>query len=625
MALAPDFLDEIRERVALSDIVGRKVKLQRRGREHTGLCPFHNEKTPSFTVSDDKGFYHCFGCQAHGSVFDFVMQSEGIPFIEAVERLAGEAGLQMPVRSADEQARADQRSSQVEIMEMAATWFESQLAATAGAEARSYLAKRGLAPETIKKFRIGFGPAARTALKEALIARKIGPDDLVATGLVISPEDGGDTFDRFRDRIIFPITDRRGRTIAFGGRALNPEAKAKYLNSPETALFHKGSVLYNLAAARKAIIENGTVLVVEGYMDVIALAEAGIEHAVAPLGTALTEDQIQLLWRAAPEPVLCLDGDSAGLRAAFAAAERALPLLRPGHSLRFAFLPSGEDPDSLVRSQGREAVDRLVTSAKPLADVLWRARVGERRFETPEARAALDKEVESLVGQIGDNTVRNYYRVAMRERLWQAFGAGALGNDGAKRRTQGDRFQRGGPRGGRTTRFTHDVTFRQERLLLAAVINHPGLVSHVFEDLADCDFTDSELDALRLAILEIAGSGAHSHGLDSAELRDHLMNKGFSAILDKVAGRDTARLDWFADPSTEIEDVEIGWRHALARHRRAVTLPRELAEAEAAFAGDPSETNEARLLALKREETTSAGDEASHENFGVASGRTVGF
>ena len=625
MALPPDFLDEIRERLALSEIVGRKVKLQRRGREHTGLCPFHNEKTPSFTVSDEKAFYHCFGCQAHGSIFDFVMQTEGVAFMEAVERLAGEAGLQMPARSPDEQARAEQRTLLIDVIETAAAWFESQLATGAGEEARNYLASRGLAPETAKRFRIGFAPSARTALKDALLARKVSADDLLAGGLVIKPEDGGDTFDRFRRRIIFPIADRRGRVIAFGGRALDPDAKAKYLNSPETTLFHKGRVLYNLSNARQPILENGTVLVVEGYMDVIALAEAGVEHVVAPLGTAVTEDQIQLLWRAAPEPVLCLDGDAAGLRAAHAAAERALPLLRPGHSLRFAFLPQGEDPDSLVRRHGREAIDGLVAGAKPLADVLWQARVGERRFDTPEARAALDTEIESLVGQIGDNTVRNYYRAAMRERLWQAFGVGALSGERGRRRDSGDRFQRREFRGAGAARFTASPTFRQERLLLASLINHPALISAVFEDLAANEFADSELDALRLAILETAGSGAHSDGLDSAEFRNHLMNKGFSAILDRVAGRDTARLDWFADPSSEIEDVEIGWRHALARHRRAMTLPRELAEAEAAFANNPSETNEARLLALKREETTGAGDEASHDGFGVASGRTVRF
>jgi len=625
MTLRPDFLDEIRERVTLSEVVGRQVKLQRRGREHQGLCPFHSEKTPSFTVSDDKGFYHCFGCHAHGSLFDFVMQTESVSFIEAVERLANEAGLQMPTRSPDEQARADQRTELIDVMETAATWFESQLAAAAGQEARAYLANRGVAPETIKKFRIGYGPSARTALKDALLARHVGADDLIATGLVIAPDDGGDTFDRFRHRIMFPITDRRGRTIAFGGRALNPDAKAKYLNSPETPLFHKGRVLYNLAAARQSIFESNTALVVEGYMDVIALAEAGIEYAVAPLGTALTEEQIQLLWRATPEPVVCLDGDAAGLRAAYAAAERALPLLRPGHSLRFAFLPDGDDPDSLVRAQGRATIDSLIASAKPLGDVVWQARVDGRRFDTPEARAALDKDVEDLVAQISDSTVRNYYRAAMRERLWQAFGAGALSSDEARRRSPRANSHRNRVRETSTARFAPTSTFRQERLLLAALVNHPALVPQVFEDLAACEFADSELDALRLAILEIAGAGAHSDGLDSAELREHLLKKGFSAILDKIAGRNVARLDWFADPSSEIEDVEIGWRHALARHHRAITLPRELAEAQAAFASDPSETNEARLLALKREEITGAGDEASHDGFGVASGRAVRF
>ena len=618
--MLPGFLDEIRERVQLSDVVGRRVRLQRRRREHVGLCPFHTEKTPSFTVSDDKGFYHCFGCQAHGSHFDFLMQTESLSFIEAVERLAGEAGLAMPARSAEDAARSEQRERLVAAVETAAAWFESQLAAAGGEGARAYLAARGVTPDTIARFRLGFAPRARHALKDALGARGISIEDLLAVGLLATREEGGDSFDRFRNRIVFPIGDRRGRVIAFGARALHPEAPAKYLNSPETPLFHKGAVLYNLARARPAIHDAGTALVVEGYMDVIGLAQAGVEHVVAPLGTALTEAQIRLLWRLAPEPVLCLDGDSAGQRAARAAAERALPLLKPGHSLRFALLPAGQDPDSLVRAHGRDALEALVAAAKPLVDVLWEARVTGRRFATPEARAALDAEIEALARGIADATVRGYYQAALRERLRQSFGAGAA------RRGSGRRSR---PHGGRTA-FARTAPplpatsgFRQERLLLACMVCHPALIPRVWEELAGCDFADSELDALRLAILEIAGSGAHSCGLDSAALRQHLLDKGFAAILDRVAGRDAARLDWFVDPGAEIEDVEIGWRHALARHRRATALPRELAQAQAAFADDPSEANEARLLELKREEAGGAGDEASYDGFGLASGRTT--
>ena len=620
--VARQFLDEIRERVALSEIVGRRVRLKRRGREHLGLCPFHAEKTPSFTVNDDKGFYHCFGCQAHGSHFDFLMQTESVSFNEAVERLAAEAGLRVPARSPEEEAQAERRASLTEVTETAAAWFESQLAAASGGPARDYLAGRGVTPETVARFRLGFAPGGRHALIEALSARGIPIDDLIAAGLAVKPEDGGDAIDRFRNRIAFPIGDRRGHVIAFGGRALHPDARAKYLNSPETPLFRKGAVLYNLDRARTAIHDAGTVLVVEGYMDVIALAQAGIEHAVAPLGTALTEAQIRILWRLAPEPVLCLDGDSAGLRAARAAAERALPLLRPGHSLRFALLPRDQDPDSLVRTQGREAIEALVAGAKPLTDLLWEARVAGRRHDTPEARAALDKEIETLATAIADPTVRNYYRASLRERLRERFGAGAvIGRREAARRSSGFRNRENYARAAPPLPTT--TAFFQERLLLASVINHPALIPRICEDLAACAFADSELDALRLAILEIAGPGGRSNALDSAGLREHLMTKGFSAILDRVAGRDAARLDWFVDPSAQIEDVEIGWRHALARHRRATALPRELADAEAAFANDPSEANEARLLALKRKEAGGAGEEASHDGFGLASGRAA--
>ena len=302
MAFPAHFIDEVRNRVGLADVVGRRVKLTRKGREHAGLCPFHNEKTPSFTLNEDKGFYHCFGCGKHGSVFDFVMETEGLNFPEAVEKLAAEAGLQVPEQSPEAAQRAKVQAGLYDVMEMAADWFANRLLAEAGSQARGYLRERGVGKQAMEHFQLGYAPESRSALKQHMMTREITDEQLIEAGLVIKPEDGGDSYDRFRNRLMFPISDRRGRVIAFGGRALS-EAKAKYLNSPETPLFHKGSVLYNLSAARAALRDDGQVIVAEGYMDVIALHEGGFPYAVAPLGTAVTETQLTELWRATPEPV----------------------------------------------------------------------------------------------------------------------------------------------------------------------------------------------------------------------------------------------------------------------------------------------------------------------------------
>lgn len=375
MPLPAPFLDELRTRISVSDVVGRRVRLIKRGREYTGLCPFHNEKTPSFTISDDKGFYHCFGCGAHGDVISFAMHSGGLSFPEAVEKLAGEAGLQVPQASPEERESARRRADLHEVVEAAARWFEAQLAAPVGRAARAYLERRGVTDETRARFRLGYAPEGRGLLRRALAEQGIEDDKLAEAGLIKREEGGaGEPRNYFFNRLIFPITDGRGRAIAFGGRAL-VEGGPKYLNSPDTPLFHKGRVLYGLATAREACRQQGALIVVEGYMDVLALAGAGIDHVVAPLGTALTEDQIMLLWRLADEPVLCFDGDAAGARAALRAAERALPLVKPGKSLGFVALPPGEDPDSLIAASGADAFSRQIAEPRPLVDVIDRKSV----------------------------------------------------------------------------------------------------------------------------------------------------------------------------------------------------------------------------------------------------------
>ncbi|TMJ66841.1 MAG: DNA primase [Alphaproteobacteria bacterium] len=419
MAFPPGFLDELRSRISLSGLIARRVKLVRRGREFAGLCPFHHEKTPSFYVVEDKSFFHCFGCGAHGDAIGFAMRADNLDFIEAVEKLAGEAGLAVPQATPQERERARRQKTLLEATEAAAAFYEERLWAPTGARAREYLQTRGLDPETIRRFRLGWAPDDRQALRRALTPEF--PDALlIEAGLLRRPAEG-EASDYFRNRLMFPIGDRAGRVIAFGGRVLG-DGQPKYLNSPDSALFEKGRVLYGWSAARATVIrekEDGPgAIVTEGYMDVIALHQAGFATAVAPLGTALTEFQLHELWRLTAEPILCFDGDAAGQRAAARAMRRALPLLRPGQSLRFAGLPAGEDPDSVIRQAGRGTFDQILAGARPLSTVLWESEFGAGRLDTPERRAALERRLMDHIGLIADRTVQAEYRRFLRDRLF---------------------------------------------------------------------------------------------------------------------------------------------------------------------------------------------------------------
>src|SRR6266567_4340943 len=408
MRFPAQFLDELRARLPVSDVVGRRVKLRKRGREWVGLSPFNQEKTPSFTVNDQKGFFHDFSSGKHGNIFDFVMETEGVTFPEAVERLASLAGVPVPKLSKEAEAREERRKTLHDVLELAAKFFESTLASRAGAKARGYLADRGIEPAAQLKFRLGYAGAERYALKEHLGAHRIPVPDMIEAGLLIAGDDIAVPFDRFRDRVMFPIADWRGRVIAFGGRAMEKDAQAKYLNSPETPLFHKGSTLYNGASARTAAHQGAIVVAVEGYIDVIAMVAAGYEATVAPLGTALTEDQLALLWRMS---------DEAGTRAAYRAIDLALPQLKPGKSLKFAILPEGQDPDDLYRSGGRAAIEDVIGGARPLSDLLWLRETEAGSFDTPERRAALERRIAEVTGTIGDEPVRRYYRQDLEGRL----------------------------------------------------------------------------------------------------------------------------------------------------------------------------------------------------------------
>ena len=590
MAFSPQFLDEIRARVALSDVIGRRVKLTRRGREHVGLCPFHNEKTPSFTVNEDKGFFHCFGCGAHGDVIGFSMRMDGLSFPEAVERLASGSGLEIPTTSPEDRVRADRRRSLHTLTEAACAWFEHQLRLPGGAGARAYLAGRSLDDDTIARFRIGFAPRDGDCLRAALAAKGFETDAMIEAGLLGRPDDGRAPYGRFRGRIMFPITDRRGRPIAFGGRALG-DVEPKYLNSPETPLFTKGSVLYGLAQAVHAARESGEVVVAEGYMDVIALHRAGIEAAVAPLGTALTEAQIELLWRLAAEPVLCFDGDDAGRRAAHRAVGRALPLLRPGKSLRFAFLPQGEDPDSLLRAGGRAALGSALSRAQPLGDLLWTIETAGKAADTPERRAQIRNDLLRRVFEIADRTVQEYYRDDMAARLDAAFRSRgprargrARGRAGAER---GARISADGNLDG--------LDLNVRRGFLAALINHPELLEDLGEELGSHSFGGADLDGLRQKMVEIG-----EFDLDSGAFKSHLQEHGFSDLLTRVLSREVYAAAPFARPDKSAAETKREWQDVWRRYwmRRARG---ELAEDMDALARDMTAERWGRVDAKRRQ------------------------
>jgi DNA primase len=573
MAFPPNFLDEVRSRVSLVGVIGRRVRLVKKGREHLGLCPFHNEKSPSFTVNEDKGFYHCFGCGAHGDVITFEMQTHHLSFPEAVERLAAEAGIEVPVQAPEERQKARQAASLYDVMDKACAFFEQQLRAASGRTGLDYLRGRGLDDQTIGRFRLGMSPDSRTALKSFLLRHEIPEALAIEAGLLILPEEGGgrDSYDRFRGRVMFPITDRRGRVIAFGGRTLG-DGQPKYLNSPETPLFHKGSVLYGLAQAREAAAEMGTVIVCEGYMDVIALSRAGFGHAVAPLGTAVTEQQIQLLWRMAAEPIICLDGDAAGQRAAAKAALRALPLLTPGYSLRFAHVPTPEDPDSLIRAKGPDAMRQVLDQADPLSEVLWRQELASHAVDTPERRAALERDLMEMVATIADKTVQDQYRQHFRSRLWETFrpqaafkprsGFAGAGRGDAKRGRGHRLVDRGAdgrlPGAGRPPTLT-PAWLSQERRLLLLVVQHPALLEEVAERLGLLRFGDSDLDKLRQeALKHLDGWG----NLDSEGVQRHLRSCGFSEILDRLLEARAHDQGAHIKPDAPVEAVRALWEEA---------------------------------------------------------------
>src|SRR5258706_10976418 len=525
MRYGEGLLEEIARRTDLVQLVGRRVKLDRKGRVFWGLCPFHKEKSPSFKVENERRHYHCFGCGAGGDAFKWLQETEGLSFPEAVQKLAGEASVELPAWTPEDEAREQRKKSLYEIISLAATFFEEQLhSGRNGEPARAYLRSRGLEPGAWKRFKLGYAPDANGALIGHLAARGVTTADMVEAGVVRPADDNRPARDFFYDRVMFPIADVRGRIIAFGGRGLNPDAKPKYINTGETTLFSKGHVLYNFQSAREAALKGAPLIIAEGYMDVIALVEAGVGGAVAPLPNELTEDQLALLWRVSPEPVLCFDGDEAGLRAANRASRLALPHLVPGQSLRFVFLPKGEDPDSFIRSQGAEPMRAALAKAEPLADVLWKAETEGRELTTPERRAGLEAELDRIVSVIGDAKIAGYYRRDFSDRVFKDFKqrrsppAKARSSQARPpfRRGRGEPGRAGPPQDGvseAVKRSLHVVNALgaaknlTERRLLGVLIAAPHLIDRYSEALAWLSLDDPQLDRIKTKLLNLPPSG----------------------------------------------------------------------------------------------------------------------
>lgn len=638
MRYGEGLLEEILRRTDLVQLVGHRVRLGRKGRIFWGLCPFHKEKTPSFKVENERRIYKCFGCGAGGNAFQWLIETEGLTFPEAVERLAADAGVDLPKWSPQDEAREQQKKSLHEILEIACAFYEQQLRSAAGAAAREYVGARGLDEAACRQFRLGYSPRGRNALLDYLISKGVTPELALAAGLARESEAGQQPRDFFFDRLMFPITDAKGRVVAFGARALADATKPKYINTGETVLFSKGRLLYNFAAARAAAIKSGQLIVAEGYMDVIALVRAGFEPAVAPLGTALTQDQLEILWRTAPEPVFAFDGDEAGRRAAWRAAELALPLLRPGHSLRFAFLPAGEDPDSFIRAEGPNRMRTVLDSAIPLVSLLWQIETDGRVPDTPERKAALVARLNERVRQIPAADIRRLYLDALAARISDEFGLRTYTHGEQLRvaaASSGKARVPIGP-GGRRPLAPISPALKSSRLaasrghlrqsaadgianrdtgatarwlkeaeVLALVLDVPGILERQHETLATLPLSDRSLDSLRHELLNVAASGFR---LETRGLEDHLVRAGMAALVERLQTRRAAVFVESDSPGKSGEggggadEIEVRWLRAAAQLREMAEGGPERRQALERFKSEASEESwrEWHRLAVSR-------------------------
>ncbi|CAN7408412.1 DNA primase [Bosea sp. LjRoot90] len=630
MKFPPSVLEEIKARLPVSAVVGKRVRLAKAGREWKGLSPFNAEKTPSFFVNDQKGSFFDFSSGKNGDIFKFVMETEGLSFPEAVEKLASEAGVILPKVSVEAQVQEEKRKGLHEVVELAARFFEAELQSERGGLARRYLSGRGLEAPARQLFRMGYAPPDRFALRDHLAGKGVGADAMMETGLLVHGEEIAVPYDRFRDRVMFPIHDARGRVVAFGGRAMSADVPAKYLNSPETPLFHKGGLLFNHHNARKAAHDTGQVIVVEGYVDVIAMTLAGFPQVVAPLGTALTEDQLALLWRMAGEPVICLDGDKAGRKAAGRAIDLALPMLEPGRSLSFALLPEGQDPDDLARSGGKPAVAEVIGSAKPLVDMLWAREFEASQLDTPERRAAFERRLKEPLGLIRDEATRRHYRREIDERLGQLF-APPPQQERFEGRRQGGfggnaRGGRGFPRGPErqplsqvraSLQLTNSPLMQRrhgenprEAFILLALASHADLVMRCVDEIAELALDGLAAERFRQALLEAAFDGSFDQEAFGRRLEQTRVAEARAALLAVTQPAERLKLLQTAD----LESVFDSIRQALVLHHRARTLHSELKAAERALADEPTEANFAWMKDVKARLEAVEGTEANPED-----------
>ncbi|VAW23071.1 DNA primase, partial [hydrothermal vent metagenome] len=631
MRFTDTFLEDIRQRLPISQVVGQYVAWDKRksqpGRgDYWACCPFHGEKTPSFHADDRRGRYHCFGCSVSGDHFRFLTEHAGMSFPEAVEKLAGEAGMAMPARDARQEQQDAVRATLYDVMEMAAQYFEAALAHNIGARARGYLNERQVSPQMQARFRLGFAPDSRGGLKEHLAANGINAERQAAAGLVVNGADIAVPYDRFRNRIMFPIFDFKGRVIAFGGRALSSEARAKYLNSPESELFHKRQTLYNGQMARKAAQGGKQVIVVEGYLDVIALVSAGFEGALAPLGTALSQEHVGLLWRMSEEPVLCFDGDEAGQRAMARTCEIILPALTPGKSVVIATLPEGMDPDDLIREHGAGEFGQLIERARPLSEMVWSLETGDKAPKTPEARAALEARLRARANAIGDQNVRRHYQQAFDEKLRELFapayvrnsnrgarktagfsyskaykgransGAGRYGDSGlqivASEALKNSRLVKPGP--GR------EITAR-EAVIIMSLLNHPALVEKQIERLAALEFRSQAARKILSSLIDALSGEPEA---SSKMILQYLEARGFGGEIRLMRALLASQGIWQSGADIDLGDAETGLNHALALHYKSVDLNKELKSAELALGQDPSEESFERLRDIQNQITS---------------------
>jgi DNA primase len=591
MSLTPQFLDELRARTLLSGLIAKTVKLQKAGREFRACCPFHNEKTPSFYVNDDKGFYHCFGCSAHGDAIRWMTDQRGLPFIDAVKELAQAAGMEMPEQDRRSAEKAERAKGLHEAMADAATWFVERLNGIEGAEARNVLKRRGITEETARSFGLGFAPDSRGKLKDAL--KTYGDAMLVEAGMLIQVEEK-EPYDRFRGRLMIPIRDVRGRVIAFGGRIIG-DGEPKYLNSPETPLFDKGRTLYNLDRAQAAARKSGRIIAVEGYMDVIALAQAGFGEVVAPLGTALTEHQLELLWRTSDTAILCFDGDRAGQKAAIRASVRALASMQPDRKLSIVALPEGLDPDDLIHARGPSAFEALLRSAQPLVDFIWTHEVGAEPLTTPEARAGLRRRLSELAQSIIDRDVRDEYQNEFRARANELF---SLPSREGRRPHNGNLYPNW------TSREPPPSTIAKRlkdsglnpvhmRELCAGLILFPSAILSNLESLSD--LIDRSREGRILSVLVDAAVSYPT--LDTASVRTILASNDLGAAADRLVRADGMAYTYVrrhnSDPKAANDLKEM-----IAALVSQPLLTRAIAEITTAFKEHPTEEAFARQVAL---------------------------